>query len=63
LCRLQGEVLRRGIEIRRNHISDIQDVFKMFPSAKAIFNCTGLGSYHLKGIEDKSLYPQRVSYH
>jgi len=26
---------------------------------KAVFNCTGLGSYYLKGVEDKLLYPTR----
>ena len=54
-------MLRRGVDIRRHHIFDIMDVFKLFPEVKTVFNCTGLGSYHLKGVEDKSLYPTRVS--
>ena len=46
--------------MRRGFVDDIRDVAKIFPGVKAIFNCTGLGSYHLKGVEDKSLYPTRV---
>jgi hypothetical protein len=58
--RLQGEVLKRGIEFRRTIVTSIQEVFEAFPDAKAVFNCTGLGSYHLKGVEDQLLYPTRV---
>lgn len=59
-CRLQGEVLKRGIEMQRLSVDDIRDVGKRFPGVKAVFNCTGLGSYSLKGVEDKLLYPTRV---
>ncbi|KAF9874532.1 d-amino acid [Colletotrichum karsti] len=51
-CR-QGKVtlLRRRIKhIKEGRIS---------PDVKAIFNCTGLGSYHLGGVEDKAMYPTR----
>jgi D-amino-acid oxidase len=46
--------------MHRGSFEDIRLVFKEFPNAKAIFNCTGLGSYHLKGVEDHNLYPTRV---
>jgi hypothetical protein len=59
--RLQQEALKKGIEFKRTTVSDINDVVGDFPSMKAIFNCTGLGSYSLKGVEDKLLYPTRVS--
>jgi hypothetical protein len=61
LSRLQVEALKAGIEIRRALYEDIRDVFKAYPEAKAVFNCTGLGSYSLKGVEDHELYPTRVS--
>jgi len=57
--RLQGEVMKQGIQIYRRTYDDIRELIKDYPSAKAIFNCTGLGSYHLKGVEDKLLYPTR----
>ena len=60
--RLQAEALKKGIEICRTTIGDIRDVPARFPGVKAVFNCTGLGSYHLKGVEDKLLYPTRVIY-
>jgi len=58
--RLQGEVLKRGVEIHRASVDDIRELFERFPNVKAVFNCTGLGSYSLKGVEDKLLYPTRV---
>jgi hypothetical protein len=54
--------LSRGIEFQRTTVSDINEVLQDFPDVKAVFNCTGLGSYHLKGVEDKSLYPTRVRF-
>ncbi|KAH0379014.1 putative D-amino acid oxidase, partial [Aureobasidium melanogenum] len=56
---LQGEVKRQGIEIRRGMFDSIDELFTAFPSATAYFNCTGLGAYSLKGVEDKSVYPTR----
>lgn len=56
---LQGEALKRDIEFQRTTVSDINDVLEAYPAAKAVFNCTGLGSYSLKGVEDKFLYPTR----
>lgn len=45
--------------MRGAHFDDIRQAFQDIPS-DAYFNCTGLGSYRLKGVEDKSLYPTRV---
>ena len=58
--RLQNQVLSHGIQIYRRAYDDISELVKDFPNAKAYFNCTGLGSYSLKGVEDKLLYPTRV---
>lgn len=60
-CRLHVEVLKAGIEIRRASYTDIRDAFKVFPLARAFINCTGLGSYYLKGVEDDDLYPTLVN--
>lgn len=57
--RLQGEAIQKEIEFRRETISDINEVLSKFPTAKAVFNCTGIGSYNLKGVEDKTMYPTR----
>lgn len=58
--RLQMEAQSRGIEIRRKIFTDIREVFALYPEAAAVFNCTGLGSITLGGVEDKMLYPARV---
>ena len=44
---------QRCTDIFRHQVSE------KFPGTEAVFNCTGLGSYHLKGVEDKLLYPTR----
>lgn len=46
--------------MRRQTYDDIRMLTKDYPNVEALFNCTGLGSYHLKGVEDKLLYPTRV---
>ncbi|GAM40402.1 hypothetical protein TCE0_039r12729 [Talaromyces pinophilus] len=56
---LQMEAYSRGIEIRRKIFTDIREVFNLYPEASAVFNCTGLGSLTLGGVEDKMLYPAR----
>jgi hypothetical protein len=58
--RLQGEAKRQGIEIRRGSFESLDELFTAFPSANAYFNCTGLGAYSLKGVQDKNVYPTRV---
>ncbi|KAJ9157712.1 putative D-amino acid oxidase [Pleurostoma richardsiae] len=58
LCWLNAQCLKQGIEMRRTSYGDIRQVFQDIP-ADAYFNCTGLGSYHLRGVEDKNLYPTR----
>jgi hypothetical protein len=60
--RLQGEAKRQGIEIRRGIFESLDELFTAFPSANAYFNCTGLGAYSLKGVQDKNVYPTRVCF-
>jgi hypothetical protein len=38
----------------------IDEPFTEDPSVSAVFNCTGLGSYSLGGVEDHKLYPTKV---
>lgn len=40
----------------------LDELFTAFPSANAYFNCTGLGAYSLKGVQDKNVYPTRVRF-
>ncbi len=60
LDKAHAEAFNNGIEIHRLSYSDIRELLSSYPDAKAFFNCSGLGSYHLKGVEDKLLYPTRV---
>ncbi|KAJ9419949.1 hypothetical protein FOXG_15614 [Fusarium oxysporum f. sp. lycopersici 4287] len=56
---LQAEATRLGIEIRRAIIDDLSDIPRHFPNTSTIFNCTGLGSLTLKGVEDHDVYPAK----
>ncbi|KAI1073482.1 putative D-amino acid oxidase [Whalleya microplaca] len=58
LAWLNVQCLKNNIEMRRANFEDIRQVFHDLP-ADAYFNCTGLGSRHLKGVEDTDLYPTR----
>ncbi|KAI0006270.1 putative D-amino acid oxidase [Xylariaceae sp. FL0662B] len=58
LAWLNVQCLKNDIEMRRTSFEDIRQVFRDIP-ADAYFNCTGLGSRHLKGVEDADLYPTR----
>lgn len=51
--------MKAGIQFHRRTYSHIIEAFTEFPTAKAFFNCTGIGSYHLGGVEDTCLYPTR----
>lgn len=59
--RLQSQALAKGVELHRASIEGIQDLINAHPGATAYFNCTGLGSLSLKGVEDHLMYPTRVS--
>lgn len=58
-ARLHVQCRKAGIEMRRAAYSGIDELFKE-NSADVYFNCSGLGSYSLKGVVDKQLYPTRV---
>lgn len=62
LFRLITEAIKAGVEIRRKIIRDIKEVFEEFPNAGGFVNCTGIGSYRIKGIEDRDLYPTMVRF-
>jgi len=50
--------LKRGIEVKRTTVNDIRELTDD-ADTKAVFNCTGIGAYSLKGVEDKLIYPTR----
>ncbi|TID06416.1 D-amino-acid oxidase [Colletotrichum higginsianum] len=53
------EQCRNGkIDLVRRRIAHIREA-RLTPDVAAVFNCTGLGSYSLGGVEDKSMYPTR----
>ncbi|KAK2053568.1 FAD dependent oxidoreductase [Colletotrichum caudatum] len=49
---------QNNINLLRRRIQHINDAW-VSPDVKAVFNCTGLGSYFLDGVRDKSMYPTR----
>lgn len=59
LAWLQNQCLSQGIDIHRKSFASLDEAFASYPDAKALFNCTGLGSYHLEDVKDTSLYPTR----
>ncbi|KAI9487599.1 MAG: FAD dependent oxidoreductase [Benjaminiella poitrasii] len=48
-----------GGRIERKSFDSIQQVYEEFNDADIIVNCTGLGSYHLKDVQDHTMYPIR----
>lgn len=58
---LFARVLERGVSIRRHFVERIEDVWLQVEGVKAVFNCTGLGAYDLGGVEDRDMFPTRVS--
>ncbi|WYZ44601.1 hypothetical protein EsH8_VII_001037 [Colletotrichum jinshuiense] len=47
-----------GVSLIRRRIGHIKEA-RISPEVTTIFNCTGLGSYSLGGVEDKTMYPTR----
>ncbi|KAI8186378.1 putative phosphoglycerate mutase [Colletotrichum sp. SAR 10_65] len=47
-----------GVSLLRRQITHIKEA-RISADVVAVFNCTGLGSYHLGGVEDKAMYPTR----
>ncbi|ETS85867.1 hypothetical protein PFICI_03892 [Pestalotiopsis fici W106-1] len=56
---LQTTSRKANIQMHRRIYSDIQELFSDYPSASAYFNCTGLGSAGLKGVQDANVYPTK----
>lgn len=56
--RLLAVCRSKGVKLVRQRIDHIDNV-RVSHGASAVFNCTGLGSYSLGGVEDKSMYPTR----
>ncbi|OLN85393.1 D-amino-acid oxidase 1 [Colletotrichum chlorophyti] len=47
-----------GIALIRRRVGHIKEA-RISPDVSAVFNCTGLGSYSLGGVEDRAMYPTR----
>lgn len=58
--RLQGHLIRAGVNFKRKHYDHIDTLFADFPNAAAVFNCTGLGARSLGGVEDPDVFPAKV---
>ncbi|KAI0473445.1 FAD dependent oxidoreductase [Xylariaceae sp. FL0804] len=56
---LLGRCLATDIRFVRRRISHVLDASEAVENCSVIFNCTGLGSHTLGGVEDKAMYPTR----
>ncbi|ODQ80658.1 hypothetical protein BABINDRAFT_175331 [Babjeviella inositovora NRRL Y-12698] len=48
-----------GVVVLRQKFDHIEDALSVAPNASYVFNCTGLGSRELGGVNDKKTYPAR----
>lgn len=46
-----------GVKIQRQKLAHVSQAY--LPNTKAVFNCTGLGSRYLPGVQDSNVYPTR----
>ncbi|KAH7121860.1 FAD dependent oxidoreductase [Dactylonectria estremocensis] len=46
------------VQLVRQKVESVDQAF-ISPGVTAVFNCTGLGSYGLGGVDDKDMYPTR----
>ncbi|CAH0046721.1 unnamed protein product [Clonostachys solani] len=59
---LAGQLLRNGVQLKRGIVADISEAKNLSHTGKPasiIINTTGLGSFKLGGVEDKTMYPIR----
>ncbi|KAK7408135.1 hypothetical protein QQX98_009726 [Neonectria punicea] len=47
-----------SVQLVRQTVESIDEAF-ISPEVTTVFNCTGLGSYSLSGVDDKDMYPTR----
>lgn len=55
---LKGYVEARGVSFVRRGVAHVDEAF-LAPETQTVFNCTGLGSRNLGGVEDEAVYPTR----
>lgn len=58
LVRLLEGCRNANVKLERRRIQHIDEAW-LSTSVSAVFNCTGLGSFSLGGVEDKTMYPTR----
>lgn len=58
LVTFQKYLQSMGVTFIREEVFHIDDVLKN-ATTKVVFNCTGLGSYSLSGVNDTQMYPTR----
>lgn len=52
-------VEKLGGRLERHTFESIQESIEYYKDADTIVNCTGLGSYYLKDVQDHTMYPIR----
>ncbi|KAI8091803.1 FAD dependent oxidoreductase [Thamnidium elegans] len=48
-----------GGHLQRQSFESIQEVIEQYTDVDTVINCTGLGSYYLKDVQDHTMYPVR----
>lgn len=48
-----------GGKLERQSFESIQEAIEQYTEVDTVINCTGLGSYYLKDVQDHSMYPIR----
>ncbi|GAA5805862.1 hypothetical protein HPULCUR_011388 [Helicostylum pulchrum] len=52
-------VKKLGGRLQRQSFESIQEVIEQYKDVDTVINCTGLGSYYLKDVQDHTMYPIR----
>ncbi|EGV63455.1 D-aspartate oxidase [Yamadazyma tenuis] len=57
LVNLKKYLQTKGVQFKRQKLERLEDAFG--DGVEVVFNCTGLGAFSLKGVDDKAVYPVR----
>ncbi|EJU00862.1 nucleotide-binding domain-containing protein [Dacryopinax primogenitus] len=56
---LVKQVQSKGVKIMRVEVDSLRAALDHIPDAKAIINCSGIGSRYLKDVKDDAVFPER----
>jgi D-amino-acid oxidase len=56
---LLKQVQAKGVRILRCELTSLRGALDHVPEAKAIVNCSGIGSRYLSDVRDEAVFPER----